>query len=760
LPRVIPDLLTAEDFPVQFGRYTLMGVLGEGGMARVYDAELRGPSGFTKPVAVKVIRAGIASRGERLRRSLIQEARVGGLLNHPNVVEVNDFGEVDGLPFIVMPLVRGVGLDQLLQAVRPLPPGIALKIGLHVCAGLDHAHNVQAGDEELVHRDLKPSNIMVSRHGVGRILDFGIAKATALSTDATDTGQTKGTPAYMSPEQVAGEALDRRSDIFALGALLYEMLVGETMFGAASMVATLQQIVGVETHVLTSGKLEKLEGVLEGASSVVHRCLRLDPDLRYRDATELEADLSTLLDGAPPVPPLRTWVREVIESHKLGAARLDATTSVPSDGRIPAVGQVQWKQAAAGGVAATRAQVRAMPAASHLPSDPAASFDAPPAPAEDPRGEPSEESVPTDPRLAPAARGEPPPLPSASSLPSAPSARAGAGLTPDAVQPHSEAELQDSFFGTRSVDPADAAQVSAAAASALDGAAAASDPSAAEPVAATRELPARAPRRMDHPPADAVGPTNRHPQVARPWPRTMVPVLVFALGLMIAVAGVATIASSLLDGQPAPSEIALADLSAKQHEERARDRVDAEERARGLADEDAAAVEEPAEEGEDEDAAEEPEEDAAPTRSAGPAAAKKKRTSKRSARRASTRAASAPVPTPTPTPTPVATPAPTPSAPSVGLKVGATITGRSGADAQVLFTVRPAGDLRGVPVVHTQKPGDAWSHFPLKQDRGRRYSASIRFTNVGGAELAWYVTANDGASSEGSAANPHVLRIR
>ena len=785
MPRVIPDLLTEEDFPIQFGRYTLQGVVGEGGMARVYAAELRGPSGFTKPVAIKIIRAGIASRGERLRRSLINEARVGGLLNHPNVVEVNDFGEVDGLPFIVMPLVRGVGLDQLLRAVKPLPPGIALKIGLHMCAGLDHAHNVQAGDDEdLVHRDLKPSNVMISRHGVGRILDFGIAKATALSTDATDTGQTKGTPAYMSPEQVAGEHLDRRSDIFALGALLYEMLAGETMFGAASMVATLQQIVGVETHVLTSGKLEKLEEVLEGGSAVVHRCLRLDPDLRYSDATELEADLSTLLDCAEPVPSLRVWIREVMSAHDLHRGTFDGSESVPSDSRIPAVGQVQWKQAGTGGVGPTRAQVPVVaPSSSLLPPKPASLpvdlASTAPAGAPVPGPSPEEDSVDTDPRLRPAPdlvgaslaapspddAAEPPVamdppaspvgspaaalgdardpagpaagleptrgsarrtrLPSADSLPANPAGRRGADYTSESVQPRSEGELQDSFFGTKAVSAEHLA------ATPVEPAPPPSEPPA---VPHTRVLPARTPRKMGHPPADGVGPTNRHPKV-EPWRRTMMPVLVFALGLGIAVAGVATIASTLLADRPAPSELALADLSARQAEELARERAEADERSREIAQRLAA--------------------DASLAREAAPpepaATAKPKRRSHR--RRGRSRK---PAATPTPTPTPESTPASS----GVALQANATILDRSGTDAKVLFSVRATGDLERVPTLHTRKPAGKWKPRPMKRERGQRYSATIRFTKVGGKEIAWYVTADRGLSAVGSAPSPKVLKIR
>ena len=184
MPRLLPDVLTDEDFPVEFGRYTLQGLLGEGGMARVFRAELQGPEGFRKPTAIKIVRSSVASDNERLRTSLINEARLGGLLHHPNVVDTYDFGEQDGLPYIAMEYIRGIGLEKVLFLVDPLPPAIAAEIAIQICAGLDHAHNLEdvEGDSELVHRDLKPSNVILSRDGLVKVMDFGIAKAEALSS--------------------------------------------------------------------------------------------------------------------------------------------------------------------------------------------------------------------------------------------------------------------------------------------------------------------------------------------------------------------------------------------------------------------------------------------------------------------------------------------------------------------------------------------------------------------------------------------------
>ncbi len=665
LPRIIPDLLTAEDFPVQFGRYTLLGVVGEGGMARVYRAELRGPSGFTKPVALKVIRAAVASRGERLRRSLINEARVGGLLNHPNVVEVNDFGEVDGLPYIAMPLVKGVGMERLLAVVRPLPPGIALKIGMQIAAGLEHAHNIQAEDgAELVHRDLKPSNVMISRHGAARVLDFGIAKATSLSTDATDTGQTKGTPAYMSPEQVAGESLDRRSDIFAVGALLYEMVTGDRMFGAASMVATLQQIVGVESHLLTAGKLEKMEAVLSGIAPVVHRCLRLDPDLRYSDTVELEHDLGALLDTVPATPPLRVWIQGIIEDNDLARGTFDMTESLTADSRVPLVGQVQWKAAGTGGVGPTRIQMQT-PSASDVPEPAAMGGAALVRPAPEPQ-------APVEPAPPPAASQD--------------------------VQPKSEAELQDSFFETKAVEQ-EVAKVAAV-------------------VPETRVI--EAVHTPPAPPPKRTGDTAPYTPVKH-FQRSMLPVLVFALGLGLAITGGAVVAGRWVNAGPSPSEVALAEVSAQETERRALQ----------------ASVAPPPE-----PATPQPVVEPVPEATPEPVAAavtKKRTTKKRSARK--------PKRTSKRRPPQEIKPKAEAAPPSVGMSAGARVEDRTGSAVTVTFAANATGDLDALPVLHYRKPGGGWKQRALKAAGNDAWHLTIRFTKVKSGAIQYYVEGSHGGQA-------------
>lgn len=342
-PTVTPAALRDEDFPVDFGRYTLSGVLGEGGMARVFRAELQGPEGFRKPAALKVIHAAVAARGERLRQSLVREARMGGLLHHPNIVETYDFGVLDGLPFIAMELVRGVGLDEILRLMRPLPAALGLEIGAQICAGLSHAHDLEDEDDEplgIVHRDLKPSNVLINRDGLVKVMDFGIAKATSFDAGITDTGMTKGTPAYMSPEQAGGEALDRRSDLFAVGTLIYEMIVGRRLFDGESITAVLMKVIQVEDLLADPDTLAPLDRAAPGLAAVVYSCLRRDPALRLADAGELEQELRELQRACAPAPPLKQVVKDVLAalgeepaaSFGLGGKKPTRTSS-PSSSR-------------------------------------------------------------------------------------------------------------------------------------------------------------------------------------------------------------------------------------------------------------------------------------------------------------------------------------------------------------------------------------------------------------------------------------------
>ena len=208
------------------GPYQVLGSIGCGGMGEVYRArDLR----LSRDVAVKMLRAEV-SRDADLVRRFEQEARAVGALNHPNILTVFDTGESDGVPYIVSELLQGGTLRERLQS-GPLEVRKALEYGVQIARGLAAAH-----ERGIVHRDLKPENLFLTKSGVVKILDFGIAKLTHpgeqhVSSDAdtaahTTPGTVMGTSGYMSPEQVRGLVADERSDLFSFGAVLFEMLLG------------------------------------------------------------------------------------------------------------------------------------------------------------------------------------------------------------------------------------------------------------------------------------------------------------------------------------------------------------------------------------------------------------------------------------------------------------------------------------------------------------------------------------------------------
>ena len=290
------DTLSERDLPVTIGRYTLTGILGEGGMARVFRAKMEGALGFRKPAAVKVVLPAMGTKSEGLRQQLIQEARLGGLLNHPNVVQTFDCGELEGFPYIAMELVEGCGLDDLVDEAGPLPPAAVLDVAIQVARGLHHAHVAKHEGKPLaiIHRDVKPSNVLLREDGVVKVMDFGIAKVQMEDALSTATGMTKGTPSYMSPEQLAAETLDGRTDLFALGAVLYYALTGKTLFTGSSLTEVMLRIIQVDETLKNAGVLAQVDQKLPGFGAVLGRLLVKDRDARYTSAAELEEELGVL----------------------------------------------------------------------------------------------------------------------------------------------------------------------------------------------------------------------------------------------------------------------------------------------------------------------------------------------------------------------------------------------------------------------------------------------------------------------------------
>lgn len=243
-PGILPN-------PIPFGQYYLLERINVGGMAEVYKAKAFGEEGFERILAVKKILASIAE-DEAFINMFIDEAKIAGQLNHPNIAQIFDLGKVDGSYFIALEYIGGKDLKTIFERARRLGekvsvPRVCYTI-MKVCEGLAHAHHkkdAQGQDLSIVHRDVSPQNVLISYEGEVKIIDFGIAKASG-KTSQTQVGILKGKFSYMSPEQVRGLHVDNRSDIFSLGIVLYELLTLERLFLGDSDFDTLEKIRKVE----------------------------------------------------------------------------------------------------------------------------------------------------------------------------------------------------------------------------------------------------------------------------------------------------------------------------------------------------------------------------------------------------------------------------------------------------------------------------------------------------------------------------------
>jgi hypothetical protein len=212
-----------------------------------------------------------------------------------------------------MELVDGTELSDILRGAGPLPGSALLELGIQLASGLEHAHRLVHKGAELgfVHRDLKPSNVILSQDGLAKITDFGIATSALITGLDTGDGVTKGTPAYMAPEQAAGGSIDGRADLFALGAILYQAGTGRRLFRGNSAAATMMSVLHVEQVWEQRGVREAADEVAPGLSTVLGWCLRRDPDDRYADATLVREALEELELAAAPGPGLRRWIGDL-----------------------------------------------------------------------------------------------------------------------------------------------------------------------------------------------------------------------------------------------------------------------------------------------------------------------------------------------------------------------------------------------------------------------------------------------------------------
>ena len=276
-----------------FGKYQLIRRLAFGGMAEIFLARLHGEGGFSKELVVKRILPQFGE-DEDFVRMFIDEAVLAAHINHPNVVQIYDFGSHEGVYFIAMEYIDGIDLRQLLKRARngrrALHPAEVAAIGEQVAAGLYFAHCAKDAEGRalgLVHRDISPHNIMISRAGDVKIMDFGIAKAHARATK-TATGTIKGKVAYMAPEHAGGDAAGAHSDQFSLGAVLWELLAGERLYAGESELELFRDVIGHRIRDLGMFR----EDVPDALKQVVERTIAKEPSARFDSLAELGTALS------------------------------------------------------------------------------------------------------------------------------------------------------------------------------------------------------------------------------------------------------------------------------------------------------------------------------------------------------------------------------------------------------------------------------------------------------------------------------------
>jgi len=293
----------------RFGPYEVLAHLGSGGMAQLFLAVRGGVGGFARHVALKVVHGHLA-RDASFNRMFVEEANLCTCVHHPNVVQVEDLGEADGALYLAMEYVHGVSLGELLSALRRqqqrLRPEVAVWIVGQMLDGLHAAHEAAGADGRplnIVHRDISPHNVMVAFRGFVKLIDFGIAKAETRAQ--TKTGTIKGKFAYMSPEQATGRPLDRRTDLYACGIVLWELLTGRRLFLADNDMATLERVRSPSVQPPSAYAAESLPEL----DAALLRVLAVEPSHRPATALEMKEDL---LDATPAARRLGTACLSVL----------------------------------------------------------------------------------------------------------------------------------------------------------------------------------------------------------------------------------------------------------------------------------------------------------------------------------------------------------------------------------------------------------------------------------------------------------------
>jgi serine/threonine protein kinase len=290
--------MEANQAPQRFGRYVLLDRMGAGGMAEVFRAVVPGAEGFRRDLVVKRILSDRASAANFIEM-FVHEARISALLHHPNVVQVFDFGQVDGSYFLAMELLRGRDLLAIFRSLRerqrPFPIPIAVHVAQQVALGLGYAHALTSPDGKplnIIHRDVSPANIMCLRAGGVKLLDFGIAQAIGeMDSDESGPSSFKGKLCYMAPERLRDGPQDGRVDLFSLGAVLWEMLAGRRLFHGQSEAEKVRSVLDKPVPPPSTFRSE----VPASLDEIVLKALARDPDQRYAAGQTLADDLEAVL---------------------------------------------------------------------------------------------------------------------------------------------------------------------------------------------------------------------------------------------------------------------------------------------------------------------------------------------------------------------------------------------------------------------------------------------------------------------------------
>ncbi len=319
-PEPAAAITGTQSAPRTIGNFRVLCHLGSGGMARVYLCQTRGLGGFEKLVVLKVPRAGLMEETE-VRQMFLHEARIAGRLNHPNIVQTNEVGLANGLPFIAMEYLEGHALASLQRQVRlsELSTHFQLRIIAQALAGAHHAHELLKPDGtsyELVHRDISPQNVFITYDGAVKILDFGIAKVSSAEREQTQAGTLKGKLAYIAPEQAAGLRVDRRADVFAFGVMIWEAIAHR------HLVARGRQDFDVLRDRIT-GDEPRIDTVVPDADSelvaICTRAMARIPEERFQTALELKLALDRYLARIPGAldEDIGAYIRTVFAERRL-----------------------------------------------------------------------------------------------------------------------------------------------------------------------------------------------------------------------------------------------------------------------------------------------------------------------------------------------------------------------------------------------------------------------------------------------------------